>query len=133
KGNDAVRIDLSVRALNPDLDVLAPLALWDVTKQEKVAFAKKRGIPVPVSADSPYTTDVNLWGRSIEYGVLDDPWREPPDDVYLLTRSPTEVSDTPAYVEVEFERGVPVAVNGVALTLVELISSLETIAGAHGV
>ncbi len=133
KGNDAIRIDLSVRALNPDLEVLAPLALWDVTKQEKVAFAKKRGIPVPVSADSPYTTDVNLWGRSIEYGVLDDPWREPPDDVYLLTRSPTEVSDTPAYVEVEFERGVPVAVNGVALTLVELISSLETIAGAHGV
>lgn len=133
KGNDAIRIDLSVRALDPDLEVLAPLALWDVTKQEKVAFAKKRGIPVPVSADSPYTTDVNLWGRSIEYGVLDDPWREPPDDVYLLTRSPTEVSDTPAYVEVEFERGVPVAINGVALTLVELISSLETIAGAHGV
>jgi argininosuccinate synthase len=133
KGNDAVRIDLAVRALNPSLDVLAPLALWDVTKQEKVAFAKKRGIPVPAGADSPYPTDVNLWGRSIEYGVLDDPWLEPPDDVYLLTRSPAEASDTPAYVEVEFERGVPVAINGVGLSLVELISSLETIAGAHGV
>lgn len=133
KGNDAVRIDLAVRALNPALDVLAPLGLWDVTKQEKVAFAKKRGIPVPVGADSPYTTDVNLWGRSIEYGVLDDPWLEPPDDVYLLTRAPREAPDIPAYVEIEFERGVPVAINGVSLSLVELISSLETIAGAHGV
>ena len=133
KGNDAVRIELAVRTLNPDLEVLAPLALWDVTKQEKVAFAKKRGIPVPVGADSPYSTDVNLWGRSIEYGVLDDPWLEPPDDVYLLTRSPAEAPDIPAYVEIEFERGAPVAINGVTLSLVELISSLETIAGAHGV
>ncbi|MCC7043787.1 MAG: argininosuccinate synthase [Acidobacteria bacterium] len=133
KGNDAIRIDLAVRALNPDLEVLAPLGVWDVTKQEKVAFAKKRGIPVPAGADSPYTTDVNLWGRSIEYGVLDDPWLEPPDDVYLLTRAPRDAPDIPAYVEVEFERGVPVAINGVTLSLVELISSLETIAGAHGV
>jgi argininosuccinate synthase len=133
KGNDAIRIDMAVRALNPDLEVLAPLGVWDVTKQEKVAFAKKRGIPVPAGADSPYTTDVNLWGRSIEYGVLDDPWLEPPDDVYLLTRAPREAPDIPAYVEVEFERGVPVAINGVTLSLVELISSLETIAGAHGV
>jgi len=133
KGNDAIRIDLAVRALNPELDVLAPLGLWDVTKQEKVAFAKKRGIPVPVGADSPYTTDVNLWGRSIEYGVLDDPWLEPPDDVYLLTRAPRDAPDIPAYVEIEFEHGVPVAINGVSLSLVELISSLETIAGAHGV
>lgn len=133
KGNDAIRIDLAVRALNPDLEVLAPLGVWDVTKQEKVEFAKKRGIPVPAGADSPYTTDVNLWGRSIEYGVLDDPWLEPPDDVYLLTRSPKEAPDIPAYVEIEFERGAPVAINGVTLSLVELISSLETIAGAHGV
>lgn len=133
KGNDAIRIDMAVRALNPDLEVLAPLGVWDVTKQEKVAFAKKRGIPVPAGADSPYTTDVNLWGRSIEYGVLDDPWLEPPDDVYLLTRAPREAPDMPAYVEVEFERGVPVAINGVTLSLVELISSLDTIGGAHGV
>ncbi|ODS59261.1 MAG: argininosuccinate synthase [Acidobacteria bacterium SCN 69-37] len=133
KGNDAIRIDLAVRALNPDLEVLEPLGVWDVTKQEKVAFAKKRGIPVPAGADSPYTTDVNLWGRSIEYGVLDDPWLEPPDDVYVLTRAPKDAPDLPAYVEIEFERGVPVAINGVTLSLVELISSLETIAGVHGV
>jgi argininosuccinate synthase len=133
KGNDAIRIDLAVRALDPSLEVLAPLALWEVTKQEKVAFARKRGIPVPATADSPYTTDVNLWGRSIEYGGLDDPWLEPPDDVYLLTRSPADAPDIPAYVEIEFERGVPVAINGVTMSLVELIGCLETIGGAHGV
>jgi argininosuccinate synthase len=133
KGNDAARIELAVSALEPSLRVLAPLGLWDITKAEKVAFAKKRGIPIPASADSPYTTDVNLWGRSIEYGVLDDPWLEPPADVYQLTRSPAEAPELPAYVEVEFDTGVPVAVNGVSLSLVELIGSLETIAGAHGV
>ena len=133
KGNDAVRIEVAVRTMNPDLAVLAPLGVWNITRQEKVAFARKRGIPVPASADSPYTTDVNLWGRSIEYGVLDDPWREPPEDVYQLTRSPADAPNLPAYVEVEFEHGVPVAINGVSLSLVELISSLETIASAHGI
>jgi argininosuccinate synthase len=133
KGNDAARIEQGVRALDPSLEVLAPLGVWDVTRAEKVAFARKRGIPVPAGAESPYTTDVNLWGRSIECGVLDDPWREPPEEVFQLTRSPSEAPDLPAYVEVEFERGLPVAINGVALSPVELINSLETIAGAHGI
>ena len=133
KGNDAIRIDLAVRALNPDLEVLEPLGVWDVTKQEKVAFAKKRGIPVPAGADSPYTTDVNLWGRSIEYGVLDDPWLEPPDDVYVLTRAPKDAPDLPAYVEIEFERGVPVSLNERSLDSVTLIETLNQIAGKHGV
>lgn len=133
KGNDAVRIDLAVRALDPSLAVLAPLGTWDVPRAEKVAYAKARNIPVPLTADSPYSTDVNLWGRSIECGVLDDPWREPPEEIYLLTKAPAEAPDIPAYVEVEFERGLPVAVNGVSMPLVELISSLETIAGAHGI
>ncbi len=133
KGNDAVRIDLSVRSLDPSLAVLAPLGSWDVSRAEKAAYAKARGIPVPLTADSPYSTDVNLWGRSIECGVLDDPWREPPEEIYQLTKAPAEAPDLPAYVEVEFERGVPVAINGVSMSLVELISSLETIAGAHGI
>ena len=133
KGNDAVRIDLAVRALDPSLEVLAPRGSWDLTRAEKVAFAKARGIPVPSTADSPYSTDVNLWGRSIECGVLDDPWREPPEDIYQLTRSPADAPDRPAYVEVEFEQGLPVAVNGVAMPLIELVASLETIAGAHGI
>ncbi|MEO8484004.1 MAG: argininosuccinate synthase [Acidobacteriota bacterium] len=133
KGNDAVRIDLAVRALDPDLTVLAPLGQWDVPRSEKVAYAKARGIPVPLTADSPYSTDANLWGRSIECGVLDDPWREPPEEIYQLTRATAEAPDIPAYVEVEFDRGVPVAINGVSMPLVELIVSLETIAGAHGI
>lgn len=133
KGNDAVRIDLAVRALDPSLAVLAPLGSWDVSRAEKAAYAKARGIPVPLTADSPYSTDVNLWGRSIECGVLDDPWREPPEEIYQLTKAPAEAPDLPAYVEIEFERGVPVAINGVSMSLVELISSLETIAGAHGI
>jgi len=133
KGNDAARIELAVGALAPSLEVLAPLGLWNITRAEKLAFARKRGIPVPATADTPYATDVNLWGRSIECGVLDDPWLEPPADIYQLTRAPADGPDQPAYVEVEFERGVPRAINGVALSLVELINSLETIAGAHGV
>ena len=133
KGNDAARIDLAVRALEPSFDVLAPLGLWDVTRAEKVAFARKRAIPVPVSASGPYSTDVNLWGRSIESGALDDAWQEPPDDVYLLTRSPAEAPNMPAYVEIEFDAGVPVAINGVSMSLVELIGSIETIASAHGI
>ena len=133
KDNDAARIELGVRALDPALEVLAPLEVWDVTRAEKVAFARKRGIPVPAGATGIYSTDVNLWGRSVESGVLDDPWQEPPDDVYVLTRSPAVAPDEPAYVEVEFEQGVPVAINGVGLSLVELINSLETIASAHGI
>lgn len=133
KGNDAARIEQAVEALNPELEIVAPLGVWDIARADKVAFARKRGIPVPAGADSPYTTDVNMWGRSIEYGVLDDPWLEPPADVYQLTRSPETAPDLPAYVEVEFEAGVPVGINGVSMTLVELIGSLQTIAGVHGI
>src|SRR4029079_4517678 len=95
KGNDAVRIDLAVRALDADLIVLAPLGQWGVPRADKVAYAKARGIPVPLTADSPYSTDVNLWGRSIECGVLDDPWREPPDEIYELTKQPADEPEHP--------------------------------------
>ena len=133
KGNDQVRMDVSARALNPDLKVVAPARVWGMTRPEEIAYAREHGIPVPASVDSPYSTDSNLWGRSIECGVLEDPWQEPPEDIYTLTKSPAGAPDAPAYVEVGFERGVPVAVNGVAMPLTELINSLETIAGAHGV
>jgi argininosuccinate synthase len=113
--------------------VIAPARIWGLTRPEEIQYAKERNIPVPASVDSPYSTDTNLWGRSIECGCLEDPWCEPPDDIYLLTKSPAEAPDTPAYVEIEFEKGVPVKINGVAMSLVELITSLETIAGAHGV
>lgn len=133
KGNDQVRIDVSARALDPDIRVIAPARIWGMTRPDEIEYARARGIPVPATIDSPYSTDENLWGRSIECGVLEDPWTEPPEEIYTLTKSPADCPNTPAYVEVDFERGVPVCVNGIAMSLAELISSLETIAGAHGV
>lgn len=133
KGNDQVRIDVSARALEPAVKVIAPARIWGLTRPEEIAYAKERNIPVPATVDSPYSTDSNLWGRSIECGCLEDPWCEPPDDIYALTKSPAETPDRPAYVEIAFEQGVPVKINGVQMGLVELIASLETIAGAHGV
>ena len=104
-----------------------------MSRPAEIAYARERGIPVPATVDSPYSTDSNLWGKSIECGVLEDPWTEPPEEVYTLTRSPADAPDGPAHVELDFEQGVPTAINGVAMPLVELISSLGTIAGAHGV
>ena len=133
QGADRRRIEVSARALDPSLQVIASADLWSPTHDETVAYARSRGIPVPASASSPYTIDVNLWGRSIEGEVLDDAWREPTEEIYALTKSPADTADIPAYVEIEFDRGVPIEVNGVALAPVDLITSLETIAGAHGV
>ena len=133
KGNDQVRMDVSARALNPDIRVVAPAREWGMTRPDEIEYARAHGIPIPASVDNPYSTDANLWGRSIECGVLEDPWVEPPEEIYLLTKAPEECPDAPAYVEVEFEAGVPTKVNGVAMPLTELINSLDTIAGAHGV
>ncbi len=133
KGNDQVRLDVSSRALNPGIKVIAPARVWGMTRPQEIEYARKRGLPIPVTIESPYSTDSNLWGRSIECGVLEDPWTEPPDDIYTLTKSPGACPDQPAYVEIEFDRGVPLKVNGVELPFVELIDSLSTIAGTHGV
>jgi argininosuccinate synthase len=133
KGNDQVRIDVSARAIDPKIQVIAPARVWGMTRPEEIEYARVRNVPVPTTKASPYSTDENLWGRSIECGLLEDPWNEPPDDIYALTKSPAEAPDAPAYVEIEWVKGVPTAVNGVAMPLVELIGSLETIAGVHGV
>jgi argininosuccinate synthase len=133
KGNDQVRMDVSSRALNPSIKVVAPARVWGLTRPEEIKYAQQHGIPVPASVENPYSTDSNLWGRSIECGVLEDPWVEPPEDIYALTKSPLEAPDVPAYVEIEFESGVPTKVNGVNMPFTELINSLETIAGAHGI
>jgi argininosuccinate synthase len=133
KGNDQVRLDVTTRALNPQLKVIAPARVWGMTRPQEIDYARRRGIPVPATVDNPYSTDTNLWGRSIECGVLEDPWREPPEDIYRLTKSPADCPDEPAYVEIAFERGGPTAINGVAMPLLDLIASLGTIAGAHGV
>jgi argininosuccinate synthase len=107
--------------------------MWGMSRDALVVYAKARHIPIPSTPDSPYTVDTNLWGRSIERGGLEDPWQESPEDIYALTRSPRDCPDEPAYVEIAFEEGVPRRANGIEMPLVELIESLETIAGAHGV
>jgi argininosuccinate synthase len=132
-GNDYMRLDAAVRALDPALRVVAPAAAWPFTRAQAIAYARARGIPILSSVDSPLSVDVNLWGRSILGGALEDAWQEPAEDVYRLTRAPAEAPDVPAYIELAFDRGVPVSINGVSLSLVELIQSLETIAGVHGI
>src|SRR5215208_5892337 len=133
KDNDQVGLEVSARALDPALDVIAPARDWGMTRSDEIEYARARNIRVPATIENPYSVDSNLWGRSIECGILEDPWVEPPDDIYTLTRSPQDCPDEPAYVEIDFESGVPVRANGIDMALVELIESLETIAGAHGV
>jgi argininosuccinate synthase len=131
KGNDQVRFDVSVFALAPHLKIIAPAREWGMTREEEVAYAKKYDIPVSVG--SVYSVDVNLWGRSIECGILEDPWAEPPEEIYALTRSPQAAPDKPSYVEIGFERGVPVSLDGKNMDGVSLIQQLTELAGEHGV
>ena len=133
KGNDQVRIDVSARAIDPAISVIAPAREWGMTREQEIDYARARNVSIPATKSNPYSTDQNLWGRSIECGILEDLWNEPPDDIYTLTKSPAEAPAAPAYVEIEWVDGVPVKVNGVEMPLVELIDSLETIAGVHGV
>ncbi len=133
KINDQVRIEVAARALDDSLRIIAVAREWGMSRAEEIEYAKARNIPIPATVAGPYTIDSNLWGRSIECGVLDDPWVEAPEDIYTLTRAPQQCPDEPAYVEIAFESGVPVKANGVEMSLLELIESLETIAGAHGV
>lgn len=133
KGNDQVRFDVSVQTLAPDLKIIAPVREWRMTRDEEIEYAARNGIPVPVTAASPFSIDVNLWGRSIEAGILEDPWVEPPEEAFLWTVDPRQAPDEPAYLEIEFERGIPVALNGERLDGVELIGRINDIAGKHGV
>lgn len=133
KGNDQVRFDVSVATLAPELKVIAPAREWGMTREETIAYAEKHGIPVPVKAASPYSIDENLWGRSIECGVLEDPWVEPPEEVFAWTRSPAACPDQPEYVEIGFASGVPVSLNGEGMDGVTLIQRLNELAGKHGV
>ena len=132
RGNDQVRFEVTIEALAPDLKIIAPVREWKLTREEEVEYAKKYGIPV-TPKKHPYSIDQNLWGRSIECGPLDNPNQEPPKDVFEWTTNPEEAPDKPEYVTVRFEEGVPTAINGENMDGVELISSLNKIAGKHGV
>lgn len=133
KGNDQVRFDVSFEALAPELKIVAPAREWGMTREETIKYANKYGIPVPITVDSPYSIDENLWGRSIECGVLEDPWAEPPEEVFAWTKPIKETPDRPEYLEIDFEQGIPVSLNGNKLDGASLVQQLNQVAGNHGV
>ena len=133
KGNDQVRFDVSIAALNPNLKVLAPAREWGMSREQTIAYGERFGIPSPVKKSSPYSIDLNILGRSAEAGVLEDAWAEPPEEVYALTRAIANTPDEPAYVEIAFANGIPVGLNGEDLGPVPLMQQLNHLAGLHGI
>lgn len=134
KGNDQVRFEVSIQALNPGLKVIAPWRLWEIrSREDAIAYAAARGIEVPVKKDRPYSTDRNLWHLSHEGSDLENPGYEPPRDVLLLCRWPEEAPDRPTYVEVGFEQGVPKTLNGQEYDAVSLVKTLNRVAGENGI
>ncbi|MCK1998380.1 argininosuccinate synthase [Psychrobacillus psychrodurans] len=133
KGNDQVRFEVSIKALNPNLEVIAPVREWSWSREEEIAYAKEKNIPIPINLDSPFSIDQNLWGRANECGILEDPWAAPPEEAYDLTVSLENAPDTADVIEIEFLKGVPTSIDGVAYPLHELILKLNELAGKHGV
>jgi argininosuccinate synthase len=133
KGNDQVRFDVTIKSLAPHLKIIAPIREWKLTRLQEIEYARARGIPVPVDADKPYSIDQNLWGRTIESGVLEHPDVEPPESAFEWTVSPEKAPNTPEYVVITFERGIPVRLNDVAMKPVELLKTLNRIAGGHAI
>jgi argininosuccinate synthase len=133
KGNDQVRFEVSINALAPDMKILAPAREWGMTREETIAYARQHDIPVPITVASPYSIDECLWGRAIECGALEDPWAEPPADVYTWTTSPDEAPDEPQYLEIAFEKGIPAALDGEETDGITLIKKLNEIAGRYGI
>jgi len=133
KGNDQVRFEVSIQALNPNLKVVAPVREWGMTRDEEIEYAEEKGIPIPVDLDNPFSIDANIWGRACEAGVLEDPWAEAPEAAFDWTNPIELAPDVPEYVEIDFEKGVPTGLNGQQLPLVELIEKLNELGGIHGI
>ena len=134
KGNDQVRFEVTAKALNPDIIILAPLREWELnSREEEVRYAKKHKIPVEIKEESPYSIDRNLWGVSIECGPLEDSWQEPPAESYQTTTSPQDAPDKPTYINISFEKGVPCRLNGRDYQLLNLIEKLNSIGGKNGI
>jgi argininosuccinate synthase len=133
KGNDQVRFDVATGALAPQLEVVAPVREWGMSRDQEIEYAREHGVEVPASIESPYSTDVNLWGRSIEAGMLEDPWVEPPPEVFEWTAEPGATPERPIHVEISFREGVPVALDGEELDPVALVDRLNALGGEHGV
>jgi argininosuccinate synthase len=133
KGNDQVRFEVSIQALNPKLKVVAPVREWGMTRDEEILYAQENGIPIPVDLDNPFSIDANIWGRACEAGVLEDPWAEAPEAAFDWTNPLHLAPEEAEYVEIEFEQGVPVGLNGEKVELVQLIETLNELGGKHGV
>src|SRR3954465_6059576 len=129
KGNDQVRFEVSVRALAPDLDVLAPVRNWGLTREQSIEYAERFDIPITVTKASPYSIDQNLWGRTIECGILEDPWEQPPEEVYELT---TPTATEPTELTIGFEQGIPVTIDGKSMALHDLIDHVTRVVGSYG-
>ncbi|QMS96234.1 argininosuccinate synthase [Streptococcus equinus] len=133
KGNDQVRFEVAIAALDPELKVIAPVREWKWSREEEIEYAKANGVPVPADLDNPYSVDQNLWGRANECGVLENPWNQAPEDAFGITTSPEEAPDTPEFIDIEFKEGKPVALNGKEMKLADLIQEVNAIAGKHGI
>jgi argininosuccinate synthase len=133
KGNDQVRLDVAINTLAPDLNIVGTARENEMSRDVAIDYAKKHGIPIKQTAASPYSTDENLWGRSVECGELEDPWAEPPSDVWLWTAEPDSAPDKPAIIEIGFENGIPISLDGENLEAVELVQNLSNIGGQHGI
>ena len=131
KGNDQVRFDVAIAGLNPKIKILAPAREWGMSREETIAYGEKYGIPAPVKKSSPYSIDKNLLGMAIEAGELEDPWVEPPEEIYNMTKAIADTPNEPEYVEIGFEGGITVSLNGKGLNGIELITQLNQIAGNH--
>jgi len=133
KGNDQVRFEVAISALAPHLKVIAPVREWKWSREEEIAYAAEKGVPIPADLDNPYSIDQNLWGRACECGVLEDPWATPPKGAYAITQELEDTPDVPTIVEITFDQGVPTAIDGETLNLAELILKLNRMAGEHGI
>lgn len=133
KGNDQVRFEVSIAALDPNLKIIAPVREWKWSREEEIAYAAEKGVPIPADLDNPYSIDQNLWGRACECGILEDPWATPPKGAYDITAELEETPDVPTIMEIAFEKGVPVALDGEEMLLSDLIMNLNAEAGKHGI
>lgn len=133
KGNDQVRFDVAIKALDPSLKIIAPVREWKLSREEEIRYAEKNGIPIPVDLENPYSVDQNIWGRSIECGVLEDLATEPPPEVYEWTNAPEHAPAEPEYISVGYQRGRPVSLNGEDYPPVDIVKKLNYIGGKHGI
>lgn len=133
KGNDQVRFETSIRALDPDIEIIAPVREWDMrTRDEEMKWAKKHNLNIPTSKEKPYSIDDNVWGRAIECGVLENPMNRPPDDIYTMTVDPQKAPDKPTEITIDFENGIPIAIDNVTMEYLHIIEKLNEIAGSNG-